>query len=147
MHIFRFHCPQGFRLGFEINGGCFDLGAAGKQFAGISAWLALADPLEAIREILPSIRNFPLIGEAKLVAPIDDQEVWASGVTYLRSKIARMEESEKGGDFYDRVYEAERPELFFKSMPHRVAGNGQPIRIRRDSACTVPEPELVLVLS
>ena len=86
---------------------------------------------------------------AGLLAPIDSQEVWAAGVTYYRSRTARMEESQSagGGDFYDRVYAAERPELFFKSTAHRVAGPGQLVRIRRDSNWNVPEPELALVIT
>jgi 2-dehydro-3-deoxy-D-arabinonate dehydratase len=82
----------------------------------------------------------------EILPPIDSQEVWASGVTYYRSRTARMEESEKagGGSFYDRVYDAERPELFFKSTGWRVVGSGGNVRIRRDSAWDVPEPELTL---
>jgi 2-dehydro-3-deoxy-D-arabinonate dehydratase len=85
--------------------------------------------------------------DAELLAPIGTQEVWASGVTYFRSRSARMEESKAagGGDFYDRVYAAERPELFFKSLPYKVVGPGQPVRIRRDAAWSVPEPELVVL--
>jgi 2-dehydro-3-deoxy-D-arabinonate dehydratase len=84
-----------------------------------------------------------------IVPPIGSQEVWAAGVTYLRSRDARMEESKDSGgaDFYDKVYEAERPELFFKSQPHRVAAHGQPVYIRRDSAWNVPEPELTLFIN
>src|SRR5215469_11719679 len=83
------------------------------------------------------------------LAPIDSQEVWAAGVTYYRSRTARMAESEVagGGSFYDRVYTAERPELFFKSLAHRVAGPEEKVRIRRDSKWNVPEPELALVIS
>ena len=84
---------------------------------------------------------------AKLLAPIEQQEVWAAGVTYLRSKKARMEESNFSATAYDRVYEAERPELFFKSMPEKVAGPGGEIGIRKDGKWNVPEPELALVLS
>jgi 2-dehydro-3-deoxy-D-arabinonate dehydratase len=85
----------------------------------------------------------------EILAPIGSQEVWASGVTYFRSRTARMEESEKagGGNFYDRVYEAERPELFFKSTAWRVVGNQGTVRIRRDSTWDVPEPELTLFAS
>lgn len=82
-----------------------------------------------------------------LLPPIaGEQEIWASGVTYYRSKKARMEESEKagGGSFYDRVYDAERPELFFKAVPRRTVGHGGYVRIRRDSDWNVPEPELTL---
>ena len=75
--------------------------------------------------------------------------MWAAGVTYFRSRTARMEESKSagGGDFYDRVYGAERPELFFKASPHRVRGPGEPVRIRRDARWNVPEPELTLAVT
>lgn len=84
-----------------------------------------------------------------VLPPIGSQEVWAAGVTYLRSKVARMEESKAagGGDFYDKVYAADRPELFFKSMPYKVVGPGQPVRIRKDSRWNVPEPELTLLVN
>lgn len=147
LHIFRFLCPQGFRLGLEVDGERFDLSASAREFSDISTWLALTEPLAAIRSILPRVRSFPLLDEVALAAPLDVQEVWASGVTYLRSKVARMEESSGKGDFYDLVYAAQRPELFFKSMPHRVAGHRQPVRIRRDSVWNVPEPELAVVIS
>ena len=90
--------------------------------------------------------DFPM---PEVLAPIGSQEVWASGVTYFRSREARMEESEKagGGSFYDRVYDAERPELFFKSTALRVVGHHGTVRIRRDSAWDVPEPELTLFAS
>ena len=92
--------------------------------------------------------NFAL-RDADLLPPIESQEVWAAGVTYYRSRDARMEEAEAsgGGSFYDRVYSAQRPELFFKASPHRVAGHGQKVRIRRDSKWNVPEPELTLVVT
>lgn len=79
-------------------------------------------------------------------APIDEQEVWAAGVTYLRSRDARMEESNQK-DVYDQVYDADRPEIFFKATPNRVSGPGEPVAIRADSGWDVPEPELVLVLN
>jgi len=84
-----------------------------------------------------------------LLPPIGRQEVWAAGVTYLRSRDARMEESEASGaaDCYQRVYEADRPELFFKALPHRVSGHGQQVYIRKDSVWNVPEPELVLYIN
>jgi 2-dehydro-3-deoxy-D-arabinonate dehydratase len=86
---------------------------------------------------------------AQILAPIGSQEVWAAGVTYYRSRSARMEEAKTagGGDFYDRVYSAERPELFFKSTPNRVAGPGEDVRIRKDSSWSVPEPELTLLIN
>ncbi len=86
---------------------------------------------------------------ARLEAPIGSQEVWAAGVTYFRSRSARMAESKDagGGDFYDRVYSAERPELFFKATPSRVAGPGNSVRIRVDAKWSVPEPELTLLIN
>lgn len=84
-----------------------------------------------------------------LQPPIGSQEVWAAGVTYLRSRDARMEESKDtgGADCYSRVYEAERPELFFKALPHRVVGHQQTVYIRKDSTWNVPEPELALYIN
>jgi 2-dehydro-3-deoxy-D-arabinonate dehydratase len=85
----------------------------------------------------------------ELLPPIGSQEVWAAGVTYYRSRDARMEESKSagGGDFYDRVYHATRPELFFKSAPHRVVGPDAKVAIRDDAAWSVPEPELTLLVT
>ena len=85
----------------------------------------------------------------RLIAPIQHQEVWAAGVTYYRSRDARMEESQDAGgaDFYAKVYNADRPELFMKAAPHRVVGPGEGIRIRRDAKWNVPEPELTLAIS
>lgn len=87
--------------------------------------------------------------QSSILPPIGSQEVWAAGVTYLRSRDARMEESKESGGatFYDKVYVAERPELFFKSLPHRVAGTGQVVYIRKDSKWDVPEPELTLYIN
>jgi 2-dehydro-3-deoxy-D-arabinonate dehydratase len=82
-----------------------------------------------------------------LLAPVERQEVWAAGVTYLRSKKARMEESQFSATAYDRVYEAARPELFFKSLAEKVAGPGEKVGIRADARWSVPEPELALVLN
>jgi 2-dehydro-3-deoxy-D-arabinonate dehydratase len=85
-----------------------------------------------------------------VLAPVGSrQELWACGVTYLRSKIGRQEESKDagGGDFYAKVYEAERPEVFFKANPHRIVGHKHKVRIRKDSTWDVPEPELTLVVS
>lgn len=84
---------------------------------------------------------------SSLQPPIGSQEVWASGVTYLRSRDARMEESENAKTAYDRVYDADRPELFFKSQPYRVSGPGDEVYIRKDSTWNVPEPELTLFIN
>jgi len=98
---------------------------------------------------LEPITNADQLLQNGLQAPIGIQEIWASGVTYFNSKLARQEESEAagGGDFYARVYVAERPELFFKTTPHRCVGSGQKVRIRKDSTWNVPEPELTLLLT
>jgi len=98
-----------------------------------------------IREATPTDRPVP----EDLLPPIGSQEVWAAGVTYYRSRNARMEESKGagGGDFYDRVYHATRPELFFKSAPHRVVGPDAKVAIRDDASWSVPEPELTLFVT
>jgi 2-dehydro-3-deoxy-D-arabinonate dehydratase len=90
-----------------------------------------------------------LLKDLAIKAPIQSQEIWAAGVTYLRSRDARMEESKDtgGGSFYDKVYDAVRPELFFKATPHRCVGPGEKVRIRKDSSWNVPEPELTLVVN
>jgi 2-dehydro-3-deoxy-D-arabinonate dehydratase len=89
------------------------------------------------------------VDPAELQAPVGQQEVWAAGVTYYRSRTARMEESEQAGgsSFYDRVYSAERPELFFKALPHKVVGPGAAVAIRSDAQWSVPEPELALLIN
>lgn len=87
--------------------------------------------------------------QADLQAPVGSQEIWAAGVTYLQSRDARVEESQESGgsDLYKRVYDAERPEIFFKSAPHRVVGHLQDVSIRKDSSWNVPEPELTLFIN
>ena len=89
---------------------------------------------------------YPL-GSVRLLTPVERQEVWAAGVTYLRSKQARMEESEFSASAYDRVYDAPRPEIFFKSLPEKVVSPGDAVGIRRDARWNVPEPELALVIA
>lgn len=97
-----------------------------------------------LAEVLDDPAEGPVPDGARVLAPLQTQEVWASGVTYQRSRDARMSESD-APDFYDRVYQAERPELFFKATAERVRGPGEPIGIRADSAWDVPEPELAVV--
>ena len=134
------------RLGLIVGSGIVDVAAVGGP---ASLADALAMPLADLRQRLDSVRASDAVTTldgARLLAPIDRQEVWAAGVTYLRSRDARMEESTQK-DVYDRVYDAERPELFLKATPGRVAGPGEPIAIRGDSTWDVPEPELALVLN
>jgi 2-dehydro-3-deoxy-D-arabinonate dehydratase len=112
----------------------------------------LHERLQRVVANLPTVAEVP-VGEvpadAPLLPPIGTQEVWAAGVTYFRSRSARMEESKSagGGDFYDRVYHAERPELFFKSTASRVVGHLGKVAIRSDAKWSVPEPELALLCS
>jgi 2-dehydro-3-deoxy-D-arabinonate dehydratase len=105
------------------------------------------EPLDFVREAWESGSDGSL--PEKILAPVGSQEVWAAGVTYYRSRTARMEESEEaGGDrFYDLVYDAERPELFFKATARRVRAPGATVGIRSDSTWDVPEPELTLAIN
>lgn len=113
---------------------------------------SLAELLESeeIHSLIDFLRDDAVavnIADVTLLPPIDAQEVWAAGVTYKRSKAARMEESEAAASCYDRVYVSDRPELFMKATPHRVVGPNAAIRIRKDSQWNVPEPEATLVLN
>ena len=116
--------------------------------AGVDDLFRAGDPVAWLDACYAAAEACDQPDEGELLAPIQGQEVWAAGVTYLRSKDARMEEAREagGGNFYDRVYNAERPELFFKATPHRVARPGGAVRIRSDSQWNVPEPELTLAI-
>jgi 2-dehydro-3-deoxy-D-arabinonate dehydratase len=105
------------------------------------------DPVGEIQKFTKKNPPRVALSEIQFLAPVERQEVWAAGVTYLRSKTARMEESEFSANAYDRVYAAERPEIFFKSLPEKVVATGEPVGIRRDAKWNVPEPELALVLN
>jgi 2-dehydro-3-deoxy-D-arabinonate dehydratase len=117
------------------------------QAGGLSALLDWDDLPERLAALAQG--DFPrhALSAVRLLPPIERQEVWAAGVTYLRSKKARMAESDFSATAYDKVYEAARPELFFKALPEKVVGPGQPVGIRADAKWNVPEPELVLVLN
>lgn len=118
-----------------------------------SAGLSSLSQLLSSEQLVTLARDIPAIAPSiplevvRWLPPIDDQEVWAAGVTYKRSQTARMEESEAAASCYDRVYTAARPELFFKATPNRCSGHLGPLRIRTDATWNVPEPELTLVLS
>jgi 2-dehydro-3-deoxy-D-arabinonate dehydratase len=116
-------------------------------FLTLAAILNSERPGEIAAAMRPEKAESIPLQSAKLLAPIDQQEVWAAGVTYKRSRTARMEESEAAASCYDRVYVSDRPELFFKATVNRVSGPGAPLRIRYDSKWDVPEPELALVIS
>jgi 2-dehydro-3-deoxy-D-arabinonate dehydratase len=109
--------------------------------------LAAPDPI-GLSQFLIAPNTSPIAMEhVKFLSPVDQQEVWAAGVTYKRSMVARMEESEHGESHYDQVYKAPRPELFFKATPSRVVAHNEHVRIRSDSNWSVPEPELVLCVT
>ncbi|MEO8961335.1 MAG: fumarylacetoacetate hydrolase family protein [Ginsengibacter sp.] len=103
---------------------------------------------KATRDLSPNPEAKKFI-EYQIEAPIQSQEIWACGVTYLRSKVGRQEESKNagGGDFYARVYDADRPEIFFKASANRTVGHGGKVNIRKDSTWDVPEPELTLAVT
>ncbi len=115
----------------------------------LSDLLHAPDPAGLIRSLLADGPPALPADAVRFLAPVDGQEVWAAGVTYTRSREARERESAEtgGARFYDLVYHAERPELFFKATPRRVVGHGAPVRIRRDARWSVPEPEVALVVS
>ncbi|MBI1375429.1 MAG: 2-hydroxyhepta-2,4-diene-1,7-dioate isomerase [Phycisphaera sp.] len=117
-------------------------------------WDALINDDDLYDTLMQAVRSGDVLDTpvdlvGSVLAPIGTQEVWAAGVTYFRSREARMEESKEagGGDFYDKVYHADRPELFFKATPHRVVGDGGAMHLRGDSKWIVPEPELTLVVT
>ncbi len=136
------------RLKFGLIDGdqVIDMEAAGGPFSlGLALRLSKADLSAALDRVRGSDQRVPL-SEVTLKAPIDWQEVWCAGVTYKRSRDARIEESQEKSA-YDRVYEADRPELFFKGMRFRVSGPGEEIAVRGDSTWDVPEPECALVIN
>ena len=118
--------------------------------AGITHLFPVLEADDPIAQLLRvPLRDLPRLGpeQVRFCAPVERQEVWAAGVTYLRSRTARMEESGQNASVYDRVYTAERPELFFKALADKVVASGDAVGIRRDAAWSVPEPELALVLN
>ena len=113
----------------------------------LSDLLHAPDPAALARKLVDLTITSARAADQQFLAPIDKQEIWAAGVTYKRSKVAREEESKGAAQFYDKVYSAARPELFMKATPARVVHPGAPVRIRADGKWNVPEPELTLVLS
>jgi len=135
------------RFGLVSGDRVIDLAQSGGPASLTEALQLTADELRAALKAVPEGPHVAMpFGSVALTAPIDQQEVWAAGVTYMRSRDARMEESSQK-DVYDRVYDADRPELFLKATPNRVSGPGEPIAIRGDSGWDVPEPELALLLN
>jgi 2-dehydro-3-deoxy-D-arabinonate dehydratase len=134
------------RIGLTLDDSVvLDLSGAGVE--SLTSLLESADLPGTLKRLAAApVRRIP-ISEVCFAAPVEVQEVWAAGVTYLRSKAARMEESEFSASAYDRVYDAPRPEIFFKSLGAKVSGHGGPAGIRADAKWNVPEPELALVFN
>jgi 2-dehydro-3-deoxy-D-arabinonate dehydratase len=159
MRLCRFWRPgPGAAIGLVQDEHVYDLTALDQEqfrsFTGLLNGGDLAGRLESAgRDLTSAVGSWqeldiqPDPARPHLLAPITKQEVWGAGVTYMRSREARMGESPDGGSFYDKVYQAARPELFFKGTANRVAGPNAPIRIRSDSHWNVPEPELALMVN
>src|SRR6266404_7056722 len=147
MNLCRFKTLEGdVRVGLVSNRvEVIDLGPAGitRMHPLLEEENVLAKLNQLSQQSLPRFA----MSEVRFCAPVEQQEVWAAGVTYLRSKRARMEESDFSASAYDRVYDAPRPELFFKSMPEKVVGPGGSVGIRKDAKWNVPEPELAFVIN
>jgi 2-dehydro-3-deoxy-D-arabinonate dehydratase len=159
MTLVRFYLPdRGARMGLRRDDSVIDLG---DRVQSLTAWLrgSVGRVAEAVAElethtsgaatIYPAadFDHTPSLDTAHWLPPVEDQDVWAAGVTYERSRAARQEEAVDGGDVYARVYSAERPELFFKARGTRVIGPLGAVGIRRDATWNVPEPELALVMN
>src|SRR2546422_4066752 len=147
MKLCRFQNSEGqIRVGLMQNGTTvLDLTAAGID--RLETALEQHDPHRFLKKLSGSTFTAHLLTKVKLLAPLERQEVWAAGVTYQRSKKARMEESDFSATAYDKVYDAARPELFFKSLPEKVVGPGDQVGIRSDAIWSVPEPELAFVIN
>lgn len=147
MNVCRFkHKHAEIRIGLVSDDrSLLDLTSAG--ITRLQPLLESGDPAAKLNQIARASLPRLELSEVQLCAPVELQEVWAAGVTYLRSKTARMEESDFSATAYDRVYAAARPEIFFKSLAEKVVATGEPVGIRSDSRWSVPEPELALVLN
>jgi len=134
-------------IGIVEDDGLQPLELGGGQYRSLTEILESDNPAETVRFLVDHTSPRLSLATVTLLSPLDEQEVWAAGVTYKRSRAARMEESVSAATVYDRVYSADRPELFFKSLAYKVVAPGNPVRIRRDSAWNVPEPELALIIN
>lgn len=159
--LVRFFHPKagaGVRVGLQVDATIYDISGS---VPSIASWLrqSAGRVAEAIAELedlinqaegqyaVTAFQAEPALNQPHLLAPVDEQEIWAAGVTYERSREARQEEAQDGGDVYARVYRAERPEIFFKAQGWRVVGPGGEVGIRSDATWSVPEPELAVVFN
>jgi 2-dehydro-3-deoxy-D-arabinonate dehydratase len=146
MKLCRFQQGNEIRVGLVLDDSAvLDLTSAGVKH--MQSLLESDDPVAQLEQF--SQQKLPRVplNRIKLRAPVEQQEIWAAGVTYLRSKTARMQESDFSATAYDKVYAAERPEIFFKAVAEKVVATGDAVGIRRDARWNVPEPELALVLN
>ena len=147
MKICRFkHNSEDVRIGL-VTGDTHLLDLTPAGITQLQPLLESNDPVAKLKQINQGNLPRVALAEAQLCAPVERQEVWAAGVTYLQSKTARMEESDFSASAYDKVYNAERPEIFFKSLAEKVVATGEPVGIRSDAKWNVPEPELALVMN
>jgi len=146
MFLAKIQTKQGPAVARIANNFATVLDLSGTGVTTLSQLLSSERLVELARDLPAASPSIP-VENVQWLPPIDDQEVWAAGVTYKRSQTARMEESEAAASCYDRVYTAARPELFFKATPNRCSGHLGKLRIRSDATWNVPEPELTLVLS
>jgi 2-dehydro-3-deoxy-D-arabinonate dehydratase len=157
MHLCRFHRPErGARLGLVRDGAIYDVTARWPTLTAFLEWsVGRTNMAVLLEQALSAAEQLATVAEANrapaadaiyLLKPTDEQEIWAAGVTYERSRVAREEES-AGSGIYDRVYTAARPEIFFKATPSRTVGPHEPVVVRSDSRWNVPEPELGLVVN
>ncbi|HEX5445397.1 MAG TPA: fumarylacetoacetate hydrolase family protein [Pirellulales bacterium] len=148
MKLVKYAPPGGDEMFGRLDGDeIIPLLSTGGQYRTLTDVLEADDPAAVVALLTDADADRVPLASVSLLPPVDRQEVWAAGVTYIRSRKARMDESEGAAACYDKVYEAPRPELFFKAMPYRVVGPDKPVRIRNDAAWNVPEPELALVLN
>jgi 2-dehydro-3-deoxy-D-arabinonate dehydratase len=151
MFLCRFHTPKGVHVGVVKDEGLYDLTiidpAKFSTMTNLLCWtMGLKVVADALWEVVSGRSPHLSVKDAMILKPLDEQEVWGAGVTYQRSRAARMREAREA-DIYSRVYDAQRPEVFFKATAERVVGHGEPVRVRSDSKWSVPEPELTLVLN
>ncbi len=148
MYICRYTIDKNsIRIGFVDNQQVYDITARFPSITAFLRWtIGRTDAGSALRKALHGTQPTAPLSSVTLLRPTDEQEIWAAGVTYERSRVAREEESANSG-IYDRVYRAARPEVFFKATPSRVVGPMEPVAIRHDASWNVPEPELALVIN
>ena len=148
MYICRYTIDKNsIRIGFVDHNQVYDITARFPSITAFLRWtIGRTDAGSALRKALHGTSPTAPLSSVTLLRPTDDQEIWAAGVTYERSRVAREEESAQSG-IYDRVYSAARPEVFFKATPSRVVGPMEPVAIRNDANWNVPEPELALVIN